>query len=51
VRVLVVVDETKAARLMRRGLREDGLESDVPLGGDGALWTVARNEYEALCWT
>ena len=37
-RVLVVEDEVKLAKLIRQGLRESGLLADVAVTGGDALW-------------
>jgi two-component system, OmpR family, response regulator len=47
-RVLVVEDEAKTARLIRRGLAEEGLAVDVAPTGDEALWRAAATEYDAI---
>src|SRR5918992_1297803 len=47
-RVLVVEDEVKMARLLRRGLEEEGHAADVASGGDDALWMSAAVEYDAI---
>jgi two-component system OmpR family response regulator len=48
VRVLVVEDEVKMARLIRRGLVEEGLAVDVAPTGDEALWRASATEYDAI---
>jgi two-component system OmpR family response regulator len=48
VRVLVVEDEPKMARLIRRGLQEEGLAADVAGRGEDALWMAAGSEYDAI---
>ena len=47
-RVLVVEDETKMARLIRRGLREEGMAVDVTERGEDALWMAGSTEYDAV---
>jgi two-component system OmpR family response regulator len=47
-RVLVVEDEPKMARLIRRGLQEEGLSADVAGKGEDALWMAAGSEYDAI---
>ena len=47
-RVLVVEDEPKMARLVKRGLEEDGLAVDVAERGEDALWMAAATEYDAI---
>jgi two-component system OmpR family response regulator len=48
VRVLLVEDDVKMARLVRRGLVEEGLAVDVAATGDEALWRAAATEYDAI---
>ena len=47
-RVLVVEDEVKMARLIRRGLREEGMSVDVTTRGEDALWMAGSTEYDAI---
>jgi two-component system OmpR family response regulator len=47
-RVLVVEDETKMARLIRRGMREEGMAVDVTERGEDALWMAGSTEYDAI---
>ena len=47
-RVLVVEDEVKMARLLRRGLVDEGHAADVAATGDDALWMVRAAEYDAI---
>jgi two-component system OmpR family response regulator len=47
-RVLVVEDEVKMARLIRRGLREEGMAVDVTERGEDALWMAGSTEYDAV---
>ncbi len=47
-RVLVVEDERKMARLLERGLREEGHAVDVAPDGVGASWLATENEYDAI---
>src|SRR2546425_122195 len=46
VRVLIVEDDVKMATLLRRGLREEGLASDVATRGEDALWMASSTEYD-----
>ncbi|HWE81839.1 MAG TPA: response regulator transcription factor [Gaiellaceae bacterium] len=48
VRVLVVEDEPKMARLLKRGLTEEGHAADVAPTGEEALWMARAREYEAI---
>jgi two-component system, OmpR family, response regulator len=48
VRVLVVEDDVKMARLVRRGLVEEGVVVDVAATGDEGLWRAAATEYDAI---
>jgi two-component system, OmpR family, response regulator len=47
-RVLVVEDDVKMAALLRRGLVEEGLATDVARTGDDALWIARATEYDAI---
>jgi two-component system OmpR family response regulator len=47
-RVLVVEDDVKMAALLRRGLVEEGLSTDVARTGDDALWMAQATEYDAI---
>jgi len=47
-RVLVVEDEVKMARLIRRGLHEEGMAVDVTERGEDALWMAGSTEYDAV---
>jgi two-component system, OmpR family, response regulator len=49
VRVLVVEDELRLAKLIREGLRGDGVLADVALTGEDALWMAAATPYDAVC--
>src|SRR4051812_32570428 len=47
-RLLVVEDDVKMARLVRRGLVEEGAAVDVAQSGEEALWMAASGPYDAL---
>ena len=47
-RVLVVEDEVKLAKLIRRGLREAGQLADVAITGEDALWMAPANAYDVI---
>jgi two-component system, OmpR family, response regulator len=47
-RVLVVEDETRMARLVRRGLEEEGHAVDVACDGPEGLWLATENRYAAV---
>jgi two-component system OmpR family response regulator len=47
-RVLVVEDEPKMAALLRRGLREEGLVTEVVTTGQEALWLAGEGSYELI---
>ncbi|MEO8966500.1 MAG: response regulator transcription factor [Solirubrobacteraceae bacterium] len=47
-RILVVEDEIKMARLIQRGLRDEGLAADVANRGEDALWMAAATDYDAI---
>jgi two-component system OmpR family response regulator len=48
VRVLVVEDDPKMAALIGRGLREDGVATDIAGSGEDALWMAGSTDYDAL---
>jgi two-component system OmpR family response regulator len=47
-RILVVEDEKKLAELIRRGLQEEGLATDVAAQGEDALWMASSTPYDAI---
>jgi len=47
-RVLIVEDEAKLARLIRAGLEERGFAVDVADSGEDALWMAGSTPYEAI---
>jgi two-component system OmpR family response regulator len=47
-RLLVVEDEEKLARLLARGLREEGHAVDVSGRGEDALWMARAVPYDAI---
>jgi len=47
-RVLVVEDEAKLARLLARGLSEEGHIADVAGRGEDALWMAKAAPYDAI---
>jgi len=47
-RILVVEDEPKLARLLARGLAEEGHPADVALTGEEALWMADSDAYDAI---
>jgi two-component system OmpR family response regulator len=47
-KVLLVEDEAKMARLMRSGLTEEGFVVDVVSKGADAVWHAAEHEYDAI---
>jgi two-component system OmpR family response regulator len=48
VRVLVVEDEVKMARAIRRGMEQEGYAVDTALDGDEGLHMVTENDYDAI---
>lgn len=48
VRVLVVEDDTRMARLLRQGLTEEGHAVDVATDGNEALWMATELPYAAV---
>ena len=47
-RVLIVEDEVKMARLISRGLVEEGHAADVAATGEDALWMAGAHPYDAI---
>jgi two-component system, OmpR family, response regulator len=47
-RVLVVEDEARMARLLKRGLEEEGHAVDVAGDGPDGLWMATENGYAAI---
>jgi len=47
-RVLIVEDEAKMARLIKRGLIREGMAVDVVSEGEDALWRAEATEYDAI---
>ena len=47
-RVLIVEDHAKMAGLIRRGLRKEGMATDVASNGEDALWRAEATEYDAI---
>jgi two-component system OmpR family response regulator len=48
VRILIVEDEPKLARLLARGLAEEGHPADVAASGEEALWMAEAAHYDAI---
>ena len=47
-RILIVEDEPKLARLLARGLAEEGHPADVAATGEDALWMAGAAAYDAI---
>ena len=47
-RVLIVEDHVKMAGLIKRGLRKEGMATDVAANGEDALWRAQATEYDAI---
>jgi two-component system OmpR family response regulator len=47
-RILLVEDAAKLARLLQRGLREEGITADVAHGGADGLWMAGERPYDVL---
>ena len=47
-RILIVEDEPKLARLLARGLGEEGHPADVAATGEEALWMAGAAAYDAI---
>jgi len=48
VRVLVIEDETRMARLVKRALEEEGHAVDLALNGMDGVWLATENPYGAI---
>jgi two-component system OmpR family response regulator len=48
VRVLVVDDDRRLIRALKRGLENEGFAVDVAFDGDEALWHAKEHSYDAL---
>ena len=46
--MLVVEDETRMARLLKRGLEEEGHADDLAADGPEGLWLATENSYAAI---
>jgi two-component system OmpR family response regulator len=47
-RVLIVEDELRLAKVIRQGLRGEGLQADVALRGEDAVWMARATTYDAI---
>lgn len=47
-RILVVEDERKLARLLERGLREEGFAVDIAEDGEEGLWRARQSGYDVI---
>ncbi|MGI8596002.1 MAG: response regulator transcription factor [Thermoleophilaceae bacterium] len=47
--MLIVEDEVTLAKLVRQGLRAEGLLADVATRGEDALWMAGSTAYDAIC--
>lgn len=47
-RVLVVEDEKRLARGLKKGLEAEGFAADVALNGTDGLWMASEHDYDAL---
>ena len=48
VRVLVVDDDRRLARALKRGLESEGFAVDIAFDGEDGLWHARENSYDAL---
>jgi two-component system OmpR family response regulator len=48
VRVLVVEDDDRIARLVHKGLQRDGYGIDLVRTGEEGVWRATENEYDAI---
>lgn len=47
-RVLVVEDQPKMSRLLKRGLEDEGIATDVSDNGEDAVWMAGSTEYDVV---
>lgn len=47
-RILIVEDEVKMAKLLKRGLQEEGYAVDLAPTGEEALWLATENDYDVV---
>ncbi len=47
-RILVVEDQVKMARLISRGLESEGISVDLTDKGEDALWMASSSDYDAI---
>jgi two-component system OmpR family response regulator len=47
-RVLLVEDQSKLARLLQRGLKEEKISADVALNGADGLWMATEQPYDVV---
>src|SRR5262245_13339456 len=47
-RILLVEDHAKLARLLRNGLREEGITADVAATGTDGLWMATEQPYDVV---
>src|SRR6516225_11821669 len=47
-RILIVEDSAKMARLLKKGLERQGYAIDVVGSGEDAVWMATENDYDAI---
>ena len=47
-RVLIIEDHVKMAGLIKRGLRKEGMATDVAMNGEDAIWRAGATEYDVI---
>jgi two-component system OmpR family response regulator len=47
-RVLIVEDDFKLAKLVRSGMKDEGIAADVAVSGEDALWMAESAPYDAI---
>jgi two-component system OmpR family response regulator len=48
VRILLVEDKLKLAKLLQRGLRKEGLAADIASSGEDAIWMAGSTPYDVV---
>ena len=47
-RVLIVEDEERLARVIRDGLAENGVQADIEADGEAGLWRAQEAPYDVI---
>jgi len=47
-RVLLIEDETRLARVISSGLNEEGIDVEIEHDGDAGLWRAIEGSYDVI---